>query len=181
MSGRRALAMLAGVGTAGVAMTGAAAPPACAAARQRDAGPLVYDLEGRSTMLDGRRLLLLPPRRWKEWKGDFVVTERCLRIRLLRRDVLAGRTTRLRLGWSADRGAVAEREVRFSVAGAPPQVAWLRPSAAGGSRRLILEVPAEVVRRHGGLVLGITVATRAAAGMTPRGDGIDGLEMELVP
>lgn len=156
--------------------------PAMAAAGNDAAAVMAYDLAGRSSLASGRRYLVLPGeiRTPGHCLREFTCTTRWLRIRLLRRDVVAGRTTRLTLRWSADRDDIWEREVRFSANDGRPQFAWLRPSAEGGGRRLVLNVPAAAVRRYRGLAITVAVATRAKAGKTPD-DGIDGLELELLP
>lgn len=155
--------------------------PALAAAGNDAAALLAYNLAGQSSLAAGRRYLILP--RETEARGrcvdGFTCNARRLRIRLLRGDIVAGRTTRLTLRWSADRDDVWEREVGFS-ANDVRHIAWLRPSADGGGRRLVLDVPATAVRRYRGLAITITVATRAKEGKVPD-DGVDGLELELLP
>ncbi len=148
-----------------------------------DAAILAYDLAGNSQLEAGRRYLTLPGEHPtdKDCATRYSCFATSLTVNVGHAEVLAGRTTRLTLLWSAHQAGVSELAVRLAANGSK-QLDWLRPSARTGSkRRLTINVPALAVRRECALSIHILVAAREAGKSARIEHYIDGLELELLP
>lgn len=168
-------------GPAGAPSTKRATPPAAAG---DDLAAQVYDLAGISTFANKHRFVTLPSVTLEPRSTCREARQRCSIHRELRLDhpeLLADRTTRLTLIWSADKKGLSDIEASIA-ANRRRQADWLRPATGSvAGRRLVLDVPARFVRSKGGICVDIHVATRTAGKNAQAVPYLDGLEVEVVP